>query len=122
MKVRLEFERAYNQGSSGIAHFYVDQISIEKYDRIIILYCNWWNRLIIFISAAPVNLPFVCSFDEYIDVTTNACGGLSYVATNLATFAGLELDLLPGTTSTYITDYTSIGSYIPWIILINIFF
>ena len=56
-----------------------------------------------------MNLPFVCSFDEYIDVTTNACGGFSYVATNLASLAGLELDLLPGSRTIYITDYTSIG-------------
>ena len=60
--------------------------------------------------AEPAKIPFVCTFDEYVDVSTNACGGLSYLANNLATLAGLELDFLPGT-SNYITDYTSIGTY-----------
>ena len=67
-----------------------------------------YSYLNILYLASPASIPFICSFDEYIDVSTNACGGLSYVASNLATLAGLEIDFLPGTTQ-YITDYTSIG-------------
>jgi hypothetical protein len=37
------------------------------------------------------------------------CNGILYNSTNQAGFTTLEIDLLPGTTSTYITDFTSIA-------------
>ena len=72
-----------------------------------------------FFIAESVSIPFVCSFDEYIDVSSNACGGFSYIGNNLATLTGLQLDMLPGTTK-FITDFSSIGMAI-WLKKIKIY-
>ena len=61
-------------------------------------------------KAQPSIPPFVCSFDTYSQQGLDACNGIDYTTTNDAKLTTLEVDPLPGSQSTYITDFTSIGN------------
>ena len=63
----------------------------------------------LYLIAYPTNPPFTCTFDKYSLLGENECLGISYDSTNQAAFTTLDVDLLPGTTSTYVTDFTSIA-------------
>lgn len=51
----------------------------------------------------------MCSFDTYSSQETSECNGLSIDYTNSARFTSLDADLLPGSNSIYVTDFTSIA-------------
>jgi hypothetical protein len=54
----------------------------------------------------------VCTFDQFSNLNTNLCGGLNFdVALGTSYLTGLQIDYLPSSKSTFITDYTSISKY-----------
>ncbi len=54
----------------------------------------------------------VCTFDQFSPINTNVCGGLSFnVASGTSYLSGIQIDYLPSSISTYITDYTSTSKY-----------